>query len=122
MSSTDDPDDFKIPIFQHSARRPAREVDAHLLEALMYVLIEKGVLTKNDALSVVETAAHVKRGEREEAGDASHAEADLELLQRLYASFEALDDQPGVVNFDGENVYRLRRPIHGDRPTFPGDD
>jgi hypothetical protein len=89
----------------------------------MYILIEKGVLTKNDALSVVETVAHVKRGERETADDdGSQAKADLRLLQRLYVSFEALDDRPGVENFDGENVYRLRPPLHGDHPEFPRDD
>lgn len=110
-------------MFQRSSERPARQVDSHLLEALMYVLIEKGVLTKNDALSALETVAHVKRGERDTAGDGGvRAEADLKLLQRLYASFEALDDRPGVANFAGENVHRLRPPIHGDRPTFPRDE
>lgn len=125
MSSSDGPNSaFNLP--RRTAGRRVRPVDSHLLEALMYLLIEKGVLTKNDALSVVETVAHVKRGVLEEAeadGDeATRTKADLILLQRLYGSFEALDDRPDVLSLSGENVHRLRPPLHRDRPTFPQDD
>lgn len=126
MSSSDGPDRANLHNFQPAAEGPARGVDSLLLETLIYVLIEKGVLTRNDALSAVETVAQVKRGERgavDDEGAASvPAAAALKLLNRLYVSFEALDDRPGVVNFDGENVHRLRPPLHGDRPKFPRDD
>ena len=99
------------------------QVETLLLEALMHVLFEKGVLTKNDALSVVETVAQVTRGALQE-GRASRedSQADLGTLRRLYRSFEALSDRPGVVQSDGDNIYRLRPPVHGDRPEFPRDD
>ncbi|PSJ37683.1 hypothetical protein [Allosphingosinicella deserti] len=105
------------------SRAGARGVDSLLLEALVHVLIEKGVLTKNDALSVVETVAQIVKGEVDdrEAADSQTAAA-VRMLKRMYVSFEALEDRPGVVTFDGENVHRMRRPVHGDRPSFPLDD
>lgn len=94
-----------------------------MIESLMFALIEKGVLTGNDALSVVETVAHVKRGAAEgNDAAAAQAAADLKVLRRLYSSFEALEDQPKAVSFDSENVHWLRPPLHGDHPEFPSDD
>lgn len=122
MSSSDGHEPLSNSM-RRQVRLLARPVDSHLLEALMYVLIEKGVLTRNDALSVVETVAEVARGERETADDdGARAKGELKLLRRLYASFEALEDRPEVVALDSANVHRLRPPLHGDRPSFPRDD
>lgn len=100
-----------------------RGVDSLLLEALIHILIEKGVLTRNDALSAVETVAQIIKGGADdgEAADAQTSAA-VKMLKRMYVSFEALEDRPGVVTFDGENVHRMRRPVHGDSPSFPPDD
>jgi hypothetical protein len=101
---------------------PARGVDSHLVESLIFALLEKGVLTKNDALGVVETVAQVIGGAVYDGVASEQTTADLNLLHRLYTSFEMLDDRPGVVNSDADNVHRLRPPLHGDRPKFPHDD
>lgn len=93
-----------------------------LFESLCYVLIEKGILTKNDAMSVVQTVAQVKRGALIDVAATEHDAAELKLLRRLFTSFEALDDRPSDVSFSGGNVHRLRPPLHGDRPEFPEAD
>lgn len=94
-----------------------------LLETLIHVMIEKGLLTKNDALSVVQTVTQVKRGELHDgSGSPGHTHEELGMLHRLYASFEAARDRSGTLQADGENVRRLRPPLHGDRPEFPRDD
>lgn len=99
------------------------QLDTMLLEALMHVLIEKGLLTKNDALSVVQTAAQVKRGALDEGREArEQTQADLWTLQRIYRSFEALSYRPDAAQPDIENIFQLRPPVHGDRPEFPRDD
>lgn len=97
-------------------------VDGMLFESLIHHLIEKGVLTKNDALSVVQTVAQVKRGELHERGTDRSSAAVLAMLQRLYKSFEALRDRSAAARLDGENVRHLRPPLHGERPQFPQDD
>ena len=123
MSSSDGPDGTKFPSFQPAPDGRERGVDSLLLETLIHVLIEKGVLTKNDALSVISTAAQVTRGQDGDDGAASvQADAAVNLLRRMYVSFEALDDAPAIANFDGQNVHRLRPPVHGDRPRFPDDE
>lgn len=122
MSSSDGPDGANLHTTQPPIERPARGVDSLLVETLIYVLIEKGVMTKNDALSVVQTVAEVTRGALNQGIGPEQADADLILLQRLFASFAALDDQSAGTNFDGENVHRLRPPVHGDRPQFPHDE
>ena len=95
-------------------------VEFLLFDSLVHHLIEKGILTKNDALSVVQTAAEVLRGRNHES-DIEPDRIDLALatLERTYASFHAL---PGKSNHDGHNVFPLRTPLHGDRPHFPMDD
>jgi hypothetical protein len=94
-----------------------------LLETLIHVMIEKGLLTKNDALSVVQTVTQVKRGELHDGSALpGHTHEELGMLHRLYASFEAASDRPGTLQADGENIHRLRPPLHGDRPEFPRDD
>lgn len=100
----------------------ARDADSLLLEALIFVLIEKGVLTKNDALRAVQTVAEIKHGSLSTQPDGSPViAAELGLLSRLYSSFELLDDRPGRA-FDGENVRVLRPPVHAERPEFPIGD
>ena len=103
---------------------PSQTMELQLFESLVHHLIEKGVLTRNDALSVVQTVAEVKRGlwEAAESRTAS-VKTDLVVLERLYASFELVTDRPiGRHVFDGGNVLRLRPPIHDDNPKFPKDD
>ena len=92
-----------------------------LFESLVHHLLEKGVLTKADALSVVQTVAEVKRGHlHSNAEPAAGTRAALHMLERIYASFEAAADHPAVA--DGHNVHQLRPPPHRDRPEFPGSD
>lgn len=103
---------------------PGQTIELQLFESLIHHLIEKGVLTKNDALSVVQTVAEVKRGEREaESRPADIVEVELTVLQRLYASFELMAVRPNPSrDRDGHNVLQLRPPLHGDDPRFPKDD
>lgn len=99
-------------------------VERHLFESLVHHLIEKGVLTKNDALSVVQTVAEVKRGELEAGrSQAGSIERELVILERLYSSFELMRERPFAKQvLDGDNVLQLRPPLHGDNPKFPKDD
>ena len=124
MPSADGP---QGPSHTYPDRTPSalsQTMELQLFESLVHHLIEKGVLTRNDALSVVQTVAEVKRGCREAAeGRAAADEAELVVLERLYASLELVTD--GHISrqiFDGGNVHRLRPPIHGDNPEFPKDD
>ena len=98
-------------------------VEFLLFDSLVHHLIEKGVLTKNDAMSVVQSAAEVVRG-RMHGGEAPtlQTSAALAALERTYASFEAVVDRHGASRLDGHNVHPLRPPLHGDRPKFPSDD
>ena len=123
MSSADGPDGGYPPHSEPAGERPGGRVDTLLVEALIHVLIEKGVLTRNDALNVVQTVTQVKQGELHEGrAPAAQTRATLEMLHRLYASFEVVANRPGVVQADGANVHRLRPPVHDDRPKFPRDD
>lgn len=99
-------------------------VEFLLFDSLVHHLIEKGLLTKNDALSVVQTAAQVVRGQMHENADAITIDTALSTLERTYSSFEALPDRSGRVRVDAHNVLPLRTPLHRDRPQFPreGDD
>ena len=98
-------------------------VEFLLVDSLVHHLIEKGVLTKNDALSVVQTVAQIVRGQMDERGDATDKlEAALSTLERTYSSFEALPDRYGRSGTDGHNVRQLRTPLHGERPRFPSED
>ena len=95
-------------------------VEYLLFESLVHHLIEKGILTKNDALSVVQTVAEVVRGhmhERHRGPDGA-----LPMLERAYSSFEALADRFDGTRLDGLNVHPLRTPIHRDRPRFPSEE
>ena len=104
--------------------RPDQSMELQLIESLIHHLIEKGILTKNDALSVVQTVAEVKRGERE-AGSrpADIVKTELTALQRLYSSLELMRERaPAASARDGHKVLQLRPPLHGDNPKFPKDD
>lgn len=99
------------------------EVGYLLFDSLVHHLIEKGVLTKNDALSVVQTAAQVVRGRMEEDDvPSAQTSAAMTILERTYSSFEALRERAGASRLDGHNIRALRPPLHGDRPKFPSDD
>ena len=94
-----------------------------LFDSLVHHLIEKGVLTKNDAMSVVQSAAEVVRGRMHDGDPPTlQTSAALATLERTYASFNAVVDRHGVSRLDGHNVHSLRPPLHGDRPRFPSDD
>ena len=98
-------------------------VEYLLFDSLVHQLIEKGVLTKNDALSVVQAAAEVVRGRLLDVGEAAlQTSTALALLGRTYASFEALTERQGASRLDGRNVQALRPPLHGDQPKFPSDE
>lgn len=102
---------------------PGDLVHTQLVEALMHLLIEKGVLTRNDALSVVQTVAQVQRGGAVESGPRSlRVQSNLRMLQELYRSFDAVTDRLVVSQASFDNVRQLRPPVHGDRPEFPRDD
>ena len=98
------------------------EVGYLLFDSLVHHLIEKGVLTKNDALSVVQAAEVAQSRVHENEKPSPQASAGLAILQRTYASFEALRARHGSPEMDGQNIHPLRPPLHGDRPQFPHDD
>ena len=108
------------PIDRTGALRPS--IESQLFESLVHHLIEKGVLTKNDALSVVHTVTQVHRGSLEELEEATAADKGLLSLARLLSSFELLSDRHASPQPAGENVLQLRPPIHGNRPDFTRDD
>lgn len=94
-----------------------------LFDSLVHHLIEKGVLTKNDALSVVQTAAEVVRSRLLDGQAPTRQTSEvLSSLERTYSSFEAVPDRHGTTRIDGQNVHTLRPPLHGNRPKFPHDD
>ena len=107
----------------HARTETPGSVGYLLFDSLVHHLIEKGVLTKNDALSVVQTAAEVVRSQMDDDQPPSlQTNAALCTLERTYSSFEAVGDQPGASRLDGRNVHPLRPPLHGDRPHFPSDN
>ena len=108
-----------------ASEKASEQVHTQLVEALLFLLIEKGVLTQNDALSIVGTVAQVQRGTAVEATDPktqAQAKAAVRMLHRMYISFEALAVSSGARAAGGENVHQLRPPIYDARLEFPGDD
>ena len=97
-------------------------VEFHLFDSLVHHLIEKGLLTKTDALSVVQTAAEVMRGHKHQGAEGSGADEALAMLERAYSSFEALPERYHRPHFDDANVLPMRIPLHGDQPSFPSDE
>ena len=123
MPSADGPQGPSHDPPEQTPRTASQTMELQLFESLVHHLIEKGVLTRNDALSVVQTVAEVKRGLWEAESRVAAVDAELVVLERLYASFEMVTDRSGTRHvFDGGNVHRLRPPIHGDNPKFPKDD
>lgn len=124
MSSASGPGGPNDQATDDTPSSPFQTMELQLFESLVHHLIEKGVLTKNDALSVVQTVAEVKRGQREARGNRSaFAENELVVLERLYSSFELVTDRPITSqDHDGGNILQLRPPIHGDNPKFPKAD
>ena len=124
MSSASGPDgpiDLESP---KSTERLCQTIECQLFESLVHHLIEKGVLTRNDALSVVQTVAQVHRGhlEEQQPGTVSTNNG-LAILKRLYSSFELMPARHhGSDVSDGENVLQLRPPLHDNRPNFHRDD
>ena len=100
-----------------AAAAPLETVEYLLFDSLVHHLIEKGLLTRNDALSVIQTAAQVVQGKLQESDGSA-----LPALARTYASFEALPDRYGRPGQNADNVLPLRVPLHGERPRFPADD
>ncbi len=96
-------------------------VEYLLFDSLVHHMLEKCLLTKKDALSVVQAVALVVRGYDDEE-HATESRTILSKLKRTYASFEAIPVRSGVGALDGENVYQLRPPLHGGRPEFPLHD
>ena len=99
------------------------QVHSQLVEALVLLLIEKGVLTKNDAMSIVQTVAQVQHGKAVEGTQAIvRRQAAMQMLRRMFTSVDALVERSGAVLAVGEHVHQLRPPIYGERPEFPIDD
>lgn len=122
MSTSDDSDQAGSPQAQLQFPRSRPDVGTLLFETLCYALIEKGVLTKNDALSVVQSVAEVRQGAIEKTRTDPQDATDLKLLRRLFTSFQALGDHSSENTVSGENIHQLRPPIHGDTPEFPEMD
>ena len=124
MPSADGPQDPSDHETKETPLASYQTMELQLFESLVHHLIEKGILTKNDALSVVQTVAEVKRGEQEGRGRlAGSAKGELAILERLYSSFELVTERPvSSPAFDGGNVLQLRPPLHGDDPKFPKGD
>ena len=120
--SSDDTGNDQASSSSGNATRSTATVELMLFDSLVHHLIEKGVLTKNDALSVVQTVAEVLRGRIEGQSTSPQTTAALALLERTYSSFEALADRHGAKRLDGHNVQSLRPPLHAERPKFPSDD
>ena len=124
MASADGPEGPDDDHPSDIPRAQSESVERQLFESLVHHLIEKGVLTKNDALSVVQTVAEVKRGELETTRFRDgHVRRDIAILERLYSSFDLVTERslPSMPS-DGSNVLQLRPPLHGDNPKFPKDD
>lgn len=121
MSSADGPG--ADPNGSGQANELLSDVHTQLVEALVHLLIEKGVLTKNDALSIVQTVVLVQQGAAAEGRISdTRTEATVQMLRRMYRSFEAVKESPGLQQISFDNVRQLRPPIHGDRPEFPRGD
>lgn len=117
MSSSDGQDNDLGSRFNGFGRHES--VETMLFESLVHQLIEKGLLTKNDALSVIQTVAQVEQGRPAEPDKKQEIDPELALLRRLYDSFEAVSDRSAVTTADQANVRQLRPPLHQDSPEFP---
>lgn len=105
----------------HANGETFESVEFLLFESLAHHLIEKGLLTKNDALSVIQTVAHVLQGRLATVG-APQAKHALGTLERTYESFQALPDRYGRPEIDTTKIVPLRPSRHGECPPFPSDE
>lgn len=78
------------------------EPDAHgqaallLSESMLHMLVERRVLTAQEAVAVVRTAAEVKAEVAAEAGESKgRMQASLDLLERIASSFATDGDGKG---------------------------
>ncbi len=123
MSSDDDPQWSKDHDTDGDSSPLSQSMESQLFESLVHHLIEKGVMTKNDALSVVQTVAEVKAGDREEGRfPLATTTRELNALGRLFSSFEDIRERAPSTLTDAENIVQLRPPLHGNEPRFPRDD
>lgn len=97
-------------------------IEFMLFDSLVHHMIEKGLLTKNDALSIVQTVAQVVRNYAGEDAMGERANAALATLKRTYSSFEAIPKKSAKILSDLGNVHQLRAPLRGQRPDFECDD
>ena len=121
MSSADGPDGAKEIAHGEPPQVDRQSVELQLFDSLVHHLIEKGLLTRNDALSVVQSVAEVELGAIEEVPE-RRATGRLSTLERLFASYQMLPErQPArPVEADG-NIVQLRAPLHQNHPEFPRD-
>lgn len=75
---------------------PTPEPDAHgqaamiLVESLIHVLVEKALLTNDEAVNVIETASQIKHEVAVAAGESfGRMQASLDLLTKVEVSFRA---------------------------------
>lgn len=122
MSSADGPDGANESARGEAPGLVHQSVELQLFDSLVHHLVEKGVLTRNDALSVVQSVAEVELGAIEET-PGLRAAGRLATLERMFASYQMLPErQPGrPVEADG-NIVQLRAPLHQDHPEFPRDN
>ena len=119
MPSSDGQDGRPTFPSRFEAEGRSGDLETMLFESLVHQLIEKGLLTKNDALSIVQTVAQIKLGQLDKEDADRMVSSELALLRRLYESFAALRERSGTVNSSHNNVRQLRPPVHGDAPEFP---
>ena len=96
MSSVNDPEGPEDRIIPDNYSRSRNTVESELFESLIHHLVEKGILTRNDALSVVQTVAEVKRGEQAE-GLRRLEESGLPLRVFTASIDEGLNDKAYIV-------------------------
>lgn len=102
--------------------RSRETVETMLFESLIHHLFGKGILTRNDALSIVQTVAEVKRGRAHESELDAASDRDLALLKRLYTSFEMMTEPRRSRSEEDGVVVSLRPPLNRDHPEFPNAD
>lgn len=119
MSSADGQDGRPTFTSRFEAGGRFGDLETMLFESLVHQLIEKGLLTKNDALSIVQTVAQIKLGQLDNESTDPMVSSELALLRRLYESFAALRKHSGTADISHDNVRQLRPPLHGDAPEFP---
>ena len=104
----------------NNAGRSQSNIETFLFETLCYVLIEKGVLSRNDALDIIQTVATVKIG-ADGSDRTRESRVEIDYLRRMFDSFEAMDDRPDAAYTPEGNVQWLRPPLQSGKPEFPNE-